>query len=504
MESTIFFKTKNNNSYLFDKTYNYLLNIHPIIRFFYTSEREGLNIEDLLNNKKTSTINIEPIGEFSKEEIDYQFNKYNFLKKNNFFSEVNQRELLQGKIDADTVSYNLANLKNVAFEVTDGCNLNCLYCRYGNFYSDYDKRENKNIDINNSKLLLTYLAKIWNSSDNNSFNKEIIIGFYGGEPLLNISFIKEIVSFAKQLKLKNNFLSFSMTTNALLLDRYMDFLAENKFQLLISLDGNKKNNSYRVYKNKKPSFNKLIDNLKLLRDKYPEYFEKYININAVLHNKNSVSEIYNFIKTEFDKIPSILSVVNHGINENNSDVFFNTYRNKSASLYEAEDYAAIDRDLHINFPDFIDLSKTIQAYSGFIFEDYKYLLTNDSNCEIIPTSTCSPFSLRLFLTVNNKIITCEKIAHHFAMGKIEDGNVVLNYEEIAEQYNMYIEKVKKQCNLCYNYSFCGQCMFLLENLDNEPNCKGFQNLNDFEGFFSSRILFLEENPNDYLKIMEEN
>lgn len=37
-----------------------------------------------------------------------------------------------------------------------------------------------------------------------------------------------------------------MTTNAILLDRYMDFLAENEFRLLISLDGDEKGQSYRV------------------------------------------------------------------------------------------------------------------------------------------------------------------------------------------------------------------------------------------------------------------
>lgn len=33
---------------------------------------------------------------------------------------------------------------------------------------------------------------------------------------------------------------FTMTTNGILLDRYLDFLVQHDFQLLISLDGNEK------------------------------------------------------------------------------------------------------------------------------------------------------------------------------------------------------------------------------------------------------------------------
>ena len=48
--------------------------------------------------------------------------------------------------------------------------------------------------------------------------------------------------------------SFSMTTNALLLHKYMDFLKDNDFYLLISLDGDKENNGYRVDKVNENSF----------------------------------------------------------------------------------------------------------------------------------------------------------------------------------------------------------------------------------------------------------
>ena len=76
---------------------------------------------------------------------------------------------------------------------------------------------------------------------------------------MNFAFIKEIVNYVKQLKLQHNRFSFSMTTNGVLLKKHMDFLYENDFNLLISLDGDEKNNAYRVFVNGKPSYETILN-----------------------------------------------------------------------------------------------------------------------------------------------------------------------------------------------------------------------------------------------------
>lgn len=63
---------------------------------------------------------------------------------------------------------------------------------------------------------------------------------------MNMPFIRQVVDYIESLDIKNRKIQYSMTTNAMLLDRCMDYLAEKKFNLLISLDGNEWNNSYRV------------------------------------------------------------------------------------------------------------------------------------------------------------------------------------------------------------------------------------------------------------------
>lgn len=43
----------------------------------------------------------------------------------------------------------------------------------------------------------------------------------------------------------------------------------------------------------------------MIQKEYPEYFKNHIRFNAVLHNRNSVKEIYEFIYGRYKKIPRI-------------------------------------------------------------------------------------------------------------------------------------------------------------------------------------------------------
>jgi uncharacterized protein len=66
-------------------------------------------------------------------------------------------------ITPERIKIALANLPQLVFEITDACNLKCKYCGYGEFYDDYDTREDKNITHKALDYLqYTYfLQKIW-------------------------------------------------------------------------------------------------------------------------------------------------------------------------------------------------------------------------------------------------------------------------------------------------------------------------------------------------------
>ena len=159
---------------------------------------------------------------------------------------------------------------------------------------------------------------------NTSAKRNVYISFYGGEPLLNMPFIESVVTYIEKLHCQYRNFTFSMTTNALLLERHMDFLVAHDFNLLISLDGDEYGTSYRVNKVGDPAYPNIIRNIDVLRNKYPEFFERKVNFNAVLHNRNSVTSIYHFFKTRYNKVPSIGELNNMGIRPDKVELFQKT------------------------------------------------------------------------------------------------------------------------------------------------------------------------------------
>lgn len=405
-------------------------------------------------------------------------------------------------ITRDIIKSQLANLKQITFEVTDACNLKCRYCGYGELYNDYDLRQNKEISLSSAIKLIDYLVELWNSNRNQSTKQNVYISFYGGEPLLNMSFISAIVHYVKSVECSCRNFTFSMTTNAILLEQNMDFLVIHDFNLLISLDGNEHNTSYRVNKAGEPAFTNIIKNVDALQDKYPDYFKQKVNFNAVLHNQNSVKEIYEFFKERYNKIPSISELNTMGIRSDKIALFKKTYKNISQSLHQAENYEEIEHDMFLRSATYQSITTFIHQYSGFVFKNYVDLLLGKPK-KIIPTGTCIPFGKRLFMTVNGKLLPCEKIGQQYALGTVSDTAVTLDLDFIAEKYNIYFSKLEKQCGQCYNADACVQCIFNLHDLDGYPKCHGFMNQKVFNLYKEKQMDFLRQHPEEYHRIMEE-
>ena len=121
-------------------------------------------------------------------------------------------------ITSEDVKRSLSNSPQLTFEITDACNLRCEYCGYGKSYSDYDERKSTRLSPQRAKVLLDYLRSLWGSELNISHNQNVYISFYGGEPLMDVPFIKEIVSYIEEPDCPSRSFTFNMTTNGILLD----------------------------------------------------------------------------------------------------------------------------------------------------------------------------------------------------------------------------------------------------------------------------------------------
>lgn len=473
MLQTLIHSSENNNLYIFDLKFRLSMLIHP------------------------------ELNKAWKKSVDadtYYLKKIEYLKKYNFF--VKHKPVEFGKLDESTVKDIIAQTTQIVFETTDFCNLDCTYCSFGVFYEGFDKRDQKNINVKNAIALLEYIFSLKPKNKKNKMS----IGFYGGEPLFNGDFIKQIVSVVNQLIAKKEMVvEFNITTNATLIHKYIDFLVENKFEILISLDGNEKNHSYRIFKqNKKNSFTKVIENIDKIQIDYPEFFNKYVNFNAVLHNRNSVKEIYEFIYSRYNKLPRIAELASDDMNPDKEFLYKKMFHSKRKS--EAE-YLKESSNLllHEDIFSFRELTDFIKYYSiNFYISNISDLLYGDK--KYVPTNTCLPFWKKIMLTTGNKLTPCEKVNYlKYSMGEV-DNEIIIDIPEITRKYNYYYEHIKNSCQRCYVNKFCGVCLFLTNNLDELGKkgfvCENFHNQKEFNRKLNRVFSFLEQYPNDFFQITE--
>lgn len=442
--------------------------------------------------------------EYLKEEIQYYLNKYKYLKSNGFFTSKINKKRTALRISSGAIQHQLANLTQLVFEVTDACNLKCKYCAYGEFYCDYDKRENSYMSFSVAKKIIDLCIENWQSPMNRSINNQINIGFYGGEPLLNIKLIKEIINYIENRRIPHISFIWNMTTNGMLLDKHMDYLVEKEFTLLISIDGNEGNHSYRVTHKGENSFQQVRRNVNLLREKFPSYFKSNVYINSVLHNRNSVNEIISYGKKEFGKIPSIGELSSTGIRPEKEGEYFRTYQNTYENLHQSENYEELESEMRWSSPDYRGLTLFIHKFSGNVFTGYSELFPSKKKKIYLPTGTCLPFDKKFFLTVNGKILPCERIGQQFYLGEVTDNDIKLDFDKIADKYNIYFDKLKNFCDNCYRGSSCIQCVFNLDTIDEkETVCKGFVGLYQFKEYLASQFSLMEKYPKYYKEIMEK-
>lgn len=422
---------------------------------------------------------------FYQEQTTFCSNK---IKQKNSFP------LLTGK----DVEYQLANIKQVTFEMTEKCNLNCYYCTYGNLYSTVN-RMGADIQFSFIQNILVFLNEKMNSLLNASESNPFYISFYGGEPLLCFELIKKTVDLVNKLTFSNNTVVFSMTTNAFYLDKYMDYLKDHKFKLLISMDGNEEGNGLRVDHNGKSQFDKVFRNVKSLKDKYPDYFKTHVNFNSVLSKRNSVESITNFIETHFEKIPTIAAINPLGLNPTKIEDFINVYTSSSESFIEAEKVMDVKDKYFIRHPEIKDVFLFLRSVCNNSFVDYNSFLIKENKKQLL-TGTCLPFQKRMFVSSNGLILPCENVSHENALGYVNEHGINLDTEKIAEMYNKAFQELEEQCKSCFGHDTCSQCIFQMKT---RFKCSEKVSKKNLQERFSRAITFIENNPELYVRMMED-
>ena len=158
---------------------------------------------------------------------------------------------------------NVPPFRNVALFVTQNCNLNCSYCYGAGGSYGSPGHMARETALRAVDWLIGQSGEV----------KRLGVSFFGGEPLLNLRLIKEVIAYActKGEEFSKSF-EFSITTNASLLDRRtIAFLRDNNVKPVVSFDGCKQiQDEQRPFVGGRGSYEIIVPKIKELLRVFPD------------------------------------------------------------------------------------------------------------------------------------------------------------------------------------------------------------------------------------------
>lgn len=133
------------------------------------------------------------------------------------------------------------------------CNMRCRYC----FYHDVSSiREVKSFGIMSESTAENLIKKAFEFADGES----VAFAFQGGEPLIaGLDYFRTFVSLTKKLNRLKSKIYFGLQTNGTLVDdKWAEFFKENDFLIGLSLDGDYRDNKFRIDSDGNNAYEKII------------------------------------------------------------------------------------------------------------------------------------------------------------------------------------------------------------------------------------------------------
>lgn len=318
------------------------------------------------------------------------------------------------------------HVSSLILQVTQNCNFSCRYCTFASNNNGGRTHSKKTMTFDIARKSIDFLSQ--HSCD----CPEVSISFYGGEPLLNFSLIKKCVAYAEKT-IYNKPIKYYMTSNLYLAtEQILGFLAEKNFNLLISLDGPKniQNKHRRLASNGEGTYNKVLENVLLLKNEFPEYYHTQVEFNPVIYYDENPAEIVDFFA-------NVLEIPHNRIH---------LQRVNTSGINISFDPLEVNHKDGVSFFDFQNDSDYNE-----IINDKNYI----STCYHI-NGSCVPGADKLFVNVDGGFFPCEKTNEcnkNMQIGSLHTG---FNYDKIKYLMNMgYINE--DNCMNCWAIRFCNRC-----------------------------------------------
>lgn len=476
-----YFFTKNANNYLYNDLLKQFIYLNPVLAEILKQKTNNkFNPEDWLKIKEIHKENTNNISQLVK--------KAEFIEKY-IIGRADSREYSWDKLPVPLIKKEFLKTKAIIFEVTERCNLACKYCAYSEIYENGIDRSQNDLLFNDAKILID---KILSDPEYISVHKNdsVNIGFYGGEPLLKMDLIKDIINYIEK-EYPNLKYKYRITTNGVLLDKYYHYLIQKDFTLMISLDGDKDANSYRVFKNGNESYEIVHENIKKIINKNIEYFNKKVVFNSIITNKSSYYKMSKYFQENYNKNTSISELSSESIVNGSEELYREMKRDALTSFYE--DRLHYKDELFWENTEYEKEVTQLRLRTYFIGQYYTLddLINEEITCKMFIRG-CIPFSVKVFLSVSGKLYPCERTNRNVFYGQIFDDEI-FQYAQISQNYSEKLNKLKNQCENCARYYNCNYCIFKLNLEDGRVKCPRFITVTNQEKVLSELVYRIEQN-----------
>ncbi len=322
-------------------------------------------------------------------------------------------------------------VKALCLHICHDCNLNCEYCFAGK--GKY-KGKAEYMSLETAKLAVDFLIK-------NSGNRKILeMDFFGGEPLMNLSVVKQTVEYAKvEGKKAGKIFLFTLTTNGVLLNgETAEWLNNEMENVVLSIDGRKEvHDKVRKTVNDKGSYNVIVENIrnfvKMRGDKH--YYVRGTFTANNLDFGNDVLALADMGLTEISLEPVVVSETDP------------LYIGKDKLEGIKEEYRRLAK---------IYLERRKKGERLFNFFHFAIDLEGGV-CLKKRVSACGAGNEYFSVTPNGDIYPCHQFASNpkFKMGSVAEGKLNSEIREYFKNANLF---TKEKCKDCFaKYHCSGGC-----------------------------------------------
>ncbi len=321
-------------------------------------------------------------------------------------------------------------IKALCLNVAHDCNLKCSYC----FASKGDfgcKREL--MPLETAKNAIDFIIK------NSASIKNLEVDFFGGEPLMNWEVVKETVKYARGLEEKHskNF-RFTLTTNGVLLDdEKIDFINEEIYDVVLSLDGRKEvNDKYRLTKTNVGSYDIVMPKFqKLVSERGNKSY--YVRATYTKDNLDFSNDILHLYKLGFKNL-SIEPVL---------------CDDKFSKAVTEEDIEKVLNEHDVMLEKLVNLKKVDPSVNFFNFN----IDLNNGPCITKRLKGCGCGNDYVAVTPNGDIFACHQLVgeEQFKMGNVNNQTFD---ETIKQKFLNTSIYHKEKCRNCWARFYCtGGC-----------------------------------------------